>query len=64
MLEAIAQAHKFGLDMVTLATHTFHVLQPLDVRCFKPFKIIFRKERNNAMVKNIQCESNQYTLVS
>jgi len=64
MLETIAQAHEFGLDMVTLAAHTFHVLQPLDVRCFKPFKTIFRKEKNNAMIKNIHYESNQYTLVS
>jgi len=45
-LEAISQAQAFGLDMVTLLAHTSHVLQPLDVSCFKPFK----KERNNAMV--------------
>jgi len=39
--------------MFTLPFHTSHVLQPLDVNCFKPFKNIFRKERNNAMIKNI-----------
>jgi hypothetical protein len=34
-LEAIEQAHAFGLNMVTLPTHTFHALQPFDVSCFK-----------------------------
>jgi len=50
--------------MVTLPTHTSHVLQPLDVSCFKPFKIIFMKKKDNAMVKNIHCESNKCTLAS
>ncbi len=27
-LEAIKQAHEFGLDMVTLLAHTFQALQP------------------------------------
>jgi hypothetical protein len=31
-----------GLDIVSLSSHTSHVLQPLDVSCFKPFKIAFR----------------------
>jgi hypothetical protein len=61
MLEAIAQAHEFGLNMVTLPTRTSHVLQPLDVSCFKPFKTTFRKERNNAMVMNNQCELDKCT---
>jgi hypothetical protein len=47
--------------MVTLQAHTFHVLQPLDVNCFKPFKIAFKKEKNNAMVKN---KLDKCTLVS
>jgi len=29
--EAIEQAQKFGLDMITLLSHTSHALQPLDV---------------------------------
>jgi len=46
--KAIKQAHQFGLDMVTLPSHTSHVLQPLDVSSFKPFKIAFKKERDEA----------------
>jgi hypothetical protein len=52
-LEAIEQAHAFGLNMVTLPAHTFHALQPFDVSCFKPFKKIFKKEKDVAMSKNI-----------
>jgi hypothetical protein len=40
-LEVIEQAQKFGLDMITLPSHTFHALWPLDVVCFKAFKIPF-----------------------
>jgi hypothetical protein len=42
-LEAIEQAQEFGLDMITLPSHTSHALQPLDVVSFKPFKSAFRK---------------------
>jgi hypothetical protein len=51
-IQALKQVVKVGLDMVTLLPHTSHALQSLDVTCFKPFKITFRKERNSAMVKN------------
>ncbi len=37
-LEAIKQAHEFGLDMVTLPFHTSHAPQILDVNFFKPFQ--------------------------
>ncbi len=40
------------------------LLQPLDVIFFKPFKIAFRKERDNAMVKNNHCEPNKCILAS
>jgi hypothetical protein len=50
--------------MVTLLAHTSHALQPLDVSFFKPFKIAFRKERDNAMVKNNHCEPDKCTLSS
>jgi hypothetical protein len=46
--------------MVTLQAHTFHALQPLDVNCFKPFKIAFK----NAMVKNNHCDLDKCTLAS
>jgi hypothetical protein len=50
-LEAIQQSKKFGFDMIILPSHTSHALQPLDVACIKPFKIIFRKERNITMFR-------------
>ncbi len=48
---AIEQVKEFGLNMITLPSHTFHAFQPLDVACFKPFKIAFRKEKDITMVK-------------
>ncbi len=61
-LEAIEQAHEFGLYMVTFPTHTSHVLQPLDAICFKPFKINFRKETDVTMSKSNYMEPNKITL--
>jgi hypothetical protein len=40
-LQAIEQAKKFGFNMITLPSHTFCALQPLNVAYFKPFKITF-----------------------
>jgi hypothetical protein len=49
--------------MVTLPSHTSHALQALDVSCFNPFKISFKKERDDgAMVKNYYCELHKVTL--
>jgi len=48
--------------MLTLPSHTSHTLQPLDVSCFKPFKIVFKKEKDGAMAKNNYIESNKITL--
>jgi hypothetical protein len=64
MLEAIKQAHEFGLDMVALPFHTSHALQILDINCFKPFKFLFFLKKNNAMVRNNHCEPNACTLAS
>jgi hypothetical protein len=50
-LEAIEQVQEFGLDMITLPSHTSHALQLLNVACFKPFKTTFRNERDITMVK-------------
>jgi hypothetical protein len=60
-LEAIKQAHEFGLNMVTLPFHTSHALQILDVNFFKPFK---NNNNNNAMVKNNHCEPNKCTFAN
>jgi hypothetical protein len=51
-LKGIKHAQQFGLDMITLPSHTSHALQPLDVNCFKPFKTTFRKEKDKNMFKN------------
>ncbi len=53
MLKAIKLIEEFGLDMVTLFFHTFHALQPLDMSCFKHFKILFKKYRDDAMLETI-----------
>jgi len=44
-LKAIEQAQQFGLDMITLLSHTSHVLQPLDVNCFKLSKQLLKKRK-------------------
>jgi hypothetical protein len=44
-LEVIEQIKEFGLDTITLPSHTFHALQPLDVACFKPFKIVSKRKK-------------------
>jgi hypothetical protein len=51
-LEVIEQAYEVGLDMITLPSHTFHTLQPLNVSYFRPFKSTFRKERYESMFRN------------
>jgi hypothetical protein len=62
-LKIIEQASEFGLNMVTLPSHTFHALQPLDVACLKSFKITFRKESNTTMVTRNYIEPNKITLM-
>jgi len=62
-LEVIEQASEFGLNMVTLLSHTFHAFQPLDVACFKSFKITFRRERNTTIVTRNYIEPDKITLV-
>jgi hypothetical protein len=47
------------LDTITLPFHISHAFKPLDVSCFKPFKIAFEKKKDNAMIKN-----NHYKLIS
>jgi len=63
-LKALEQAMAFGLDMITLPSHTSHALQPLDVSCFKPFKTTFKKERDATMARSKYQELNKITFVS
>ena len=45
-LEVVTKAKRNGVDMLILPSHTSHGLQPLDVACFKPFKVAFRAYKN------------------
>jgi len=42
---------------------TSHAFQPLDVACFQPFKITFKKKSDDVMVGNNYIESNKITLI-
>jgi hypothetical protein len=53
----------FGLNMITLPSHTSHALQPLNVSCFKPFKTAFRKVRDVAMFRSNHMEPNKIPLI-
>jgi hypothetical protein len=55
-LEVIEQANEFGLDKITVTSHTSHPLQPLDVSYLKPFKIAFRKFRDVVMSRSNHME--------
>jgi hypothetical protein len=55
-LEAIEHAQEFGLDMITLPSHTSHVLQPLYVFCFQPFKTTFKKFKDATLFKSNHIE--------
>jgi hypothetical protein len=62
-LKAIKQTMDFGLDMITLPSHTSHALQPLDISCFKPFKKTFRKKKVATMVISKHQEPDKITFV-
>ncbi len=61
-LEAIENVFFLGLDMITLPSHTSYALQLLDVCCFKPFKIVFRKVSDAIMCKRNHMELDKITL--
>jgi len=63
-LELIEQAKEFGLDIVTIPSHTSHAFQPLNVACFKPFKTTFMKEKDATMVNNNYSKPDKITLVA
>jgi len=48
--------------MITSPLHTSHALQPLDVACFKPFKITFKKEKAIKMVRRNYTKLDKITL--
>ena len=52
-LEVLMTANDHGIDMISLPSHTFHSLQPLDVGCFRPFKVAFRAYRDCGISKTM-----------
>jgi hypothetical protein len=62
-LEAIKQTYEARLNMITLPSHTSHTLQPLDINYFRPFKYVFRKERDESMFRNNYRKPGKVTLV-
>jgi hypothetical protein len=51
-LEVVHKARNVVLDFIILPFHMSHVLHPLDVVCFKPFKISFRVYRDVCTLAN------------
>jgi len=52
-LEVVRIAMLSGVDLLTFPSHTSHALQPLDVSCFKPFKVAFRAYRDKWTVEHV-----------
>jgi len=48
--------------MITLQLHTSHALQLIYVFCFKPFKITFRKVKDEIIFRNNHMELNKITI--
>jgi hypothetical protein len=61
-LEIIEQGLEFDLKMISVPIHTSHVLQPLNVSCFKPFKTTLRKVKDTIMSKSNHMEPNKITM--
>ena len=51
-LDVLTKARRNQIDMLTISSHTSHGLQPLDVACFKPFKVAFRAYKQAWNVRN------------
>ena len=51
-LEVVKISMEAGLDIVSLPSYTSHVLQPLDIAYYVPFKTTFRKYRDLWSMRN------------
>ena len=51
-LDVLTKARRNQIDMLTIPSHTSHGLQPLNVACFKPFKVAFRAHKQAWNVRN------------
>jgi len=55
-LEVIKLAMSKGIDMLTFPSHTSYAFQPLDISCFKSFKLSFRAYRDKWTLSH-KCEN-------
>jgi hypothetical protein len=44
-LEVVKSTMNSSVGIISLPSHTFHALQPLNISCFKPFNYAFRQLR-------------------
>jgi len=63
-LKEIKHAQEFGFDMITSPSHTSHVLQPLNMSYFEPFKITLKNVRDAIMFRINHIESNNITFAN
>ena len=63
-LEVVQKAKTNGIDMLTLPSYTSHGLQPLDIACFKPFKVAFRAYKNAWCKRNPEVKVRKEDLAS
>ena len=57
-MDVLLKAKEHHIDMISLPSHTSHHLQPLDIACFKPFKVAFRAYRDlwNIKISGKKCK--------
>ena len=51
-MDVLLKAKEHHIDMISLPSHTSHHLQPLDIACFRPFKVPFRAYRDLWNIQN------------
>ena len=51
-IEVIEKSWTLRIDMISLPSHTSHILQPLDVSCFKSFNQAFQNYKDIGTMNN------------
>jgi len=62
VVQTVEEENNFDIDLLTFPAHTTHILQPLDVIVFGPFKNYFRVEQASWMGKNPWVEVRRFGL--
>jgi hypothetical protein len=62
-LEVVHKAMEVDLDLATLLSHRNHLLQPLEVSVFEPFKRAFKCYKNAWTLQNIRRGASKRVLV-